>query len=241
MWHVDFEKNKHVTENILLITNSPFSFTDVHQMMVKMEADGAVVGSQHDGGSTSNGDRESSSLKAIISIDDVLRKINSKDSEYSSIDTLVPQTYTCELCHQEFLNSSELDSHVLTHASRMVHQCCVCQAIFPLKQDGETHVLIHIKKRFTCLACGQVYDRQAILDRHMIAEGHKQFNLLYTCDGNQQEYMTLSSLKEYLLSCMSEVQQYNCAFCDKQYRTASEFTLHYKEHTEANTAGRLQY
>lgn len=104
-------------------------------------------------------------------------KINSEDqkakleiSEDGS-DTIIIKTqemlYTCTECHLIFLKKEELETHLENHHKKKF-QCEVCKKQFTKSSHLTRHLKIHsIEKKFSCTTCNKSFSRQEQLNHHM--------------------------------------------------------------------------
>ena len=155
-------------------------------------------------------------------------------------DSRAPQiSHVCEICQEEMETTVKLEHHIVMHAHRIVHQCTICTIVIPLQHDARTHVLTHIRKLFICSVCSLVFNHQTVMDNHKKNTSHDLYKVSYMCDG--REYEELSDLKNYLLTCIDAIVEYNCALCAKQFSTSQEFVHHYINHTKVMAAGSYYY
>lgn len=129
----------------------------------------------------------------------------SKTSLRKHIVDVHPETYVCELCHQDFNIKKEFDNHTLTCVpGEKEYVCRECSALFDSLEEFSSHVELQ-HSEFLCDMCPKKFDSEANLKAH-----------------KDRRHRTVQMVNRSLLQ--------ECTVCDIKFDTKGEFLNHMKTH-----------
>ncbi|XP_042858969.1 zinc finger protein 62-like [Penaeus japonicus] len=139
-----------------------------------------------------------------------------------------PKIYKCELCHQEFKNSTQLKNHAWRHTGEKPFACHICQATFTQQSNLKTHLRIHTGERpYTCEECNSTFTQISNLRTHQkIHTGEKP----YECDICFTRFSQQSNLKSHKLIHSGE-RPFKCDECGSCFVQSTHLRNHKRIHT----------
>lgn len=81
------------------------------------------------------------------------------------------QTYGCQLCTQQFTNSTDLEKHQILHRKQNVHTCHDCGKTFSQAEVLRKHQCANTEEKpYDCAMCGESFDYIQSLQSHQRTE-----------------------------------------------------------------------
>lgn len=142
--------------------------------------------------------------------------------------------FKCDKCIAIFASQSNLDAHSIVHVNEQTYTCDICSDEFKFKRNLLNHLNRHARNPDArqLYACGQC-DRT--FDRHISYRNHNMRNHLVTAP-HQCTICDLSfSMSGRLTDHMKqkhEIQLYQCEYCDQQFTMMYRLRYHLKLHTD---------
>ncbi|CAI9733063.1 XP_029644716.1uncharacterized protein LOC115218876 [Octopus vulgaris] len=165
--------------------------------------------------------------------------------------------YTCDYCQEQFLSTSELESHRVTHDGKRPYQCRYCEKNYIRKGDLKKHLRVHSGERpyqcelcgksfsagsgqlakhlrihldekpFSCNYCNKTFTDKANADKHMMFHVGEK---LFKCTLCSKAFMQKCDLSRHIRTHTGE-KPHTCEYCGKAFSDQSAFSKHRRIHT----------
>ncbi|XP_034234219.1 gastrula zinc finger protein XlCGF57.1-like [Thrips palmi] len=135
--------------------------------------------------------------------------------------------HPCKECGKNFLTSSRLKTHMLTHTDVKPYACEVCQSKFRTLSNLLAHKKRHsADPRFVCKTCGKEFLSSSGLSRHEILHtGVKDF----ACDECGKTFVTLQERRKHMKYHTGE-KSHTCKYCEKSFFESGHLAIHLRSH-----------
>ncbi|CAG9813695.1 unnamed protein product [Phaedon cochleariae] len=139
-------------------------------------------------------------------------------------------THICKVCGKTFKCSAHLKRHV-EHLHRGVKNftCAICDLKFATKFSLEEHLNIHTDNRpFVCEICGKAFKQKSSLYVHNL---YHNDNFPFSCDLCRKRFRRKGDLVVHQRIHTGD-KPYGCAVCDKRFRLGHDMKRHLKIHVK---------
>ena len=140
--------------------------------------------------------------------------------------------YKCNECGKTFKKSSALGIHKRVHSSYNGFDCDICGKRFKLKSSLKNHANTHKDNTYECDVCGRVFNRAMDLKRH---KSRMHTDSLSSQQSNicKKGFQLKSSLKRHESSHFTNIGDYSCEECERQFKTQRSLNNHKRMHKGA--------
>lgn len=137
--------------------------------------------------------------------------------------------YQCQLCFKEFGERATLRIHLISvHKPKTI--ACLhkgCPKLFSTIGLMRSHYRYHLKQKFACDECGQVFSTEAYMYKHRLSHSGIR---PYVCIDCGKSYLSMSHLNKHRRVAHSTVRPFQCSMCGKCYKTKDQLTFHENSH-----------
>ncbi|XP_028163010.1 zinc finger protein 26-like [Ostrinia furnacalis] len=137
-------------------------------------------------------------------------------------------TFSCRVCGQTFLDSSEFDEHNrLVHAKTKPHQCSICAKRFTQQGGLQQHMRMHTGIRpFACTFCPKAFTQKAGLDQHL--RTHTKIKP-FKCVICNKCFSQSVHLRQHMRT-HTNIQPFECSVCGRRFKQSSHLNFHMRSH-----------
>jgi len=158
--------------------------------------------------------------------------VNSLESKQAH-STQPQRSYSCNVCHTSFSDSSSLSRHRRIHTGERPYKCSICSAAFTDKSTLVQHRRTHTGERpYACQHCGAKFSRSGALSAHVRTHtGERPFK----CPTCNAAFTQSGHLTVHMRTHTGE-RPYHCKFCNSSYAQSGSLSKHIrrKHPLEAN-------
>lgn len=157
------------------------------------------------------------------------------DRDFYPTDTIAAQvhatnrfTFSCRICSQIFLDSTEYDEHNrIVHAKIKPHQCSICAKRFTQQGGLQQHMRMHTGVRpFNCTFCPKTFTQKAGLDQHLRTHTKvKPFKCVICSKCFSQSVHLRQHMRTH-----TNIQPFECSACGRRFKQSSHLTFHMRSH-----------
>lgn len=137
--------------------------------------------------------------------------------------------YQCQMCFKEFGERATLRIHLISvHKPKTI--ACLhkgCPKLFSTIGLMRSHYRYHLKQKFACDECGQVFSTEAYMYKHRLSHSGIR---PYVCIDCGKSYLSMSHLNKHRRVAHSTVRPFQCSMCGKCYKTKDQLTFHENSH-----------
>ncbi|XP_026730540.1 zinc finger protein Xfin-like isoform X1 [Trichoplusia ni] len=157
------------------------------------------------------------------------------DRDFYPTDSIAAQlhaanqfTFSCRICSQTFLDSTEYDEHNrIVHAKTKPHECSICAKRFTQQGGLQQHMRMHTGVRpFVCTFCPKAFTQKAGLDQHLrIHTKEKPFKCVICSKCFSQSVHLRQHMRTH-----TNIQPFECSVCGRKFKQSSHLNFHMRSH-----------
>ncbi|XP_069499075.1 uncharacterized protein [Ambystoma mexicanum] len=137
-------------------------------------------------------------------------------------------SHKCTYCEQDFIQCSQLLTHLKIHMKENVFTCNVCGKCFTKRSSLVIHERSHtLDRTYRCTGCDKSFSQMGNLQKHQwIDSGEKP----HKCPECGKHFSHMANLKRPLV-IHSGGRPYGCTECDKHFPRMSSLRVHQRTHS----------
>ncbi|EAU76375.2 AGAP007947-PA, partial [Anopheles gambiae str. PEST] len=140
------------------------------------------------------------------------------------------QKFQCELCGNRFTRKSSLKDHkLILHAGVKQHCCKICNRTFGREDSLNTHMALHVGKKFRCKLCSKSFAKGNFLRKHLEEHEMPDSKRKYACTVCSKKFTTVSHLNDHVL-IHSDKKPHKCSDCGRSFRQKQQLKVHAYQH-----------
>ena len=129
--------------------------------------------------------------------------------------------HVCQLCGKDYINKSDLNSHLMAHAGVMFN-CERCGLQLPSQKAVDNHMKLHTKGPFSCPKCMKGFNLHTTMQNHI--KTHNEHPYTFDCCNWETRSYALS-LKHKKYGHLSE-KLFSCKVCTKKFQMLTQLYSH---------------
>lgn len=134
-----------------------------------------------------------------------------------------PYQYHCEICNQDCMTRSFLNTHMKYHSGIKPHTCDICGKSFTMSHGLKRHKRKHATVlQYKCTVCDKSYKYTESLHKHMTTHGPGEKFRCATCN---KDFPYMSSLRQHQV-VHSGIKPFKCQRCDKEFNLKGNLKKH---------------
>ena len=136
-------------------------------------------------------------------------------------------TWTCEICGEEFDRKWHLRRHMRFHSGNKIYSCKICGKQYAWSGTLRRHMLTHLElKPHRCEICEKNFTHKRLLNEHMHRHRSYLKEKKYACGLCEQKFPSPAALKRHIVVHTAE-RPFKCELCKASFRQKGNLTRHY--------------
>lgn len=106
--------------------------------------------------------------------------------------------FLCDVCLKSFIRNSSMNHYKqVLHAGIQQHVCHICSRTFGKADSLDTHLVLHIGKKYRCKLCHKSFAKSSFLRKHLEEHELPDSKRKYTCVVCSKKFTTISHLNDH--------------------------------------------
>lgn len=145
--------------------------------------------------------------------------------------------YNCEKCKKQFSEDNDYLNHLKYNHSVNVNglltkmYCDICNKDFTSKQRLRSHLLYHVKSKYSCKRCPATYNVLKLYRAHLLQHNAPKERKIYSCELCNKEFTKKSNMKQHLECVHLGLDKRICEICAKTFKYDKSYKEHMQKHT----------